>query len=61
MSKAELDNLVTIFNFDIENSEKQKIKKIVNHFMQIVGYTLKIDDEVIDIKTKIDLQTIWKS
>lgn len=61
LSKAELDNLVTIFNFDIEDSEKEKIKKIVNHFMQIVGYTLKINGEVIEIKTKIDLQTIWKS
>jgi hypothetical protein len=61
LSKSELDNLVTIFNFDIEDSEKEKIKKIVNHFMQIVGYTLKLDGEVIEIKTKIDLQTIWKS
>jgi hypothetical protein len=29
--------------------------------MKIVGYTLKLDGEVIEIKTKIDLQTIWKS
>ncbi len=61
LSTEEIDNLVTIFNFDIDESEKESVKDIVNHFMQIVGYTLKLDNDVIEIKTKIDLETIWKN
>jgi hypothetical protein len=55
-----MENLVTIFNFDIEDSEKETISSIVNNFMRIVGYTLKLEGEVIEIKTKINLETIWK-
>lgn len=61
LSESELENLVLIFNFDMEESEKLKVKKIVNNFMKIVGYSLKINGEVVEIKTKIDLQSIWKS
>lgn len=60
LTEQEMENLVTIFNFDIEDSEKEIISGIVNHFMQIVGYTLKLEGEVIEIKTKINLETIWK-
>lgn len=60
LSEAELENLVLIFNFDMEESEKISIQKIVNTFMKIVGYSLKIEGEVVEVKTKINLQTIWK-
>lgn len=60
LSEEELENLVLIFNFDMEDSEKKLIQKIVNNFMRIVGYSLKIDGEIVEVKTKIDLQTIWK-
>lgn len=60
LNEQEMENLVTIFNFDIEDSEKEIISGIVNQFMQIVGYTLKLEGEVIEIKTKINLETIWK-
>ncbi len=60
LSEEELENLVLIFNFDMEDSEKKSIQKIVNNFMKIVGYSLKIDGEVVELKTKINLETIWK-
>lgn len=60
LSEDELENLVLIFNFDMEESEKRTIQKIVNTFMKIVGYTLMIEGEIVEVKTKINLQTIWK-
>ena len=44
----------------MEDSEKKVIQKIVNNFMKIVGYSLKIDGEIVEVKTKINLETIWK-
>jgi hypothetical protein len=56
----EIENLVTIFNFDIESSEQSKIRKIVKAFMSVVGYSLQIDGKIVDVKSKLDLETIWK-
>jgi hypothetical protein len=60
LSQEELENLFQIFNYDIEESERLVIKGIVNKFTKIVGYSLKVDNDILEIKTKIDLQTIWK-
>ena len=57
---SEIENLITIFNYDIESTEQSKIKKIVKIFMKLVGYTLISNGKVIDVKSKLDLQTIWK-
>ncbi len=56
----EIENLVTIFNFDIEQSEQSKIRKIVKKFNSLISYSLQLDGKVIDIKSKLDLETIWK-
>ena len=56
----EIENLVTIFNFDIEEVEQNKIREIVKEFMKVVGYSLQLDGKVIDVKSKLDLETIWK-
>lgn len=60
LSFEEIENLVIIFNSDLEEQEKDKIQKIVANFLKIVGYTLKVNGDIVEIKTKIDLQTIWK-
>lgn len=57
----EIENLVTIFNFDIEDSEKEKISGIKDRFTNLVGYSLKKENQVIEMKSKLDLQTIWKN
>lgn len=57
---SEIENLIEIFNFDIDDNEKKKIKSIVSKFMNAVSYSIKIDGKVIDIKSKLDLETIWK-
>lgn len=57
---AEIDNLIQIFNFDLEDSEKKKISKICKMFSYLHKYSLRKGDRVIDINSKIDLEKIWK-
>lgn len=60
LSFEEMENLVIIFNYDLDSKEQEKISKITDKFMKIVGYNLKKDDRIIEIKSKIDLEKIWK-
>ena len=55
----ELDNLITIFNVDLEQNEQEKISKIVSKFAPIFRYTLKKGEKVIDLNAKLNLATIW--
>jgi hypothetical protein len=56
----EIDNLLQIFNFDLDNSEKEKINNICKKFSKIHKYSLKKGNKIIDISAKIDLEKIWK-
>ena len=60
ISFSEIDNLIQIFNFDIEKDEKEKIKNIVNLFQPIQKYSLKKGSRVIEINSQIDLEKIWR-
>jgi hypothetical protein len=60
MSFSEIENLIHIFNFDMEESDMKKVRKIVRTFQPIQKYSLKRDGKVIDINSKIDLEKIWK-
>lgn len=57
---GEIENLIQIFNFDIETEELEKVKKIVNIFLPIQRYSLIQNGVVIDINAKIDLGKVWK-
>jgi hypothetical protein len=56
----EIENLIQIFNFDIEEEDRKKIRSIVKKLSIIGKYSLKKDSQVIDVSAKIDLATIWK-
>ena len=56
----EIENLIQVFNFDIEDSELKKVKKIVKIFSPLQKYSLIKNGKVIDINSKIDLEKIWK-
>jgi len=56
----EIDNLIEIFNFDLDNEELFKIQKIIETFTPLQKYSLIRDGREIDINSKIDLQNIWK-
>jgi len=60
ISFDEIDNLIQIFNFDMESSELKKVRTIVKSFSPIQKYSLKRGNRVIEINSKIDLEKIWK-
>jgi len=60
ISFDEIENLIQIFNFDMEQNELNKIGKIIKLFIPLQKYSLKRNGKVIDINSKIDLERIWK-
>jgi len=56
----EIDNLIQIFNYDIEESDSKKVRKVIKMFQPIQRYSLKRGNKVIEINSKIDLEKIWK-
>jgi hypothetical protein len=60
LSFDEIDNLIQIFNYDIDKAELSKINEIMKTFMPIQSYSLTKDGNVIEISSKIDLEKIWK-
>lgn len=60
MTFNEVDNLISIFNDDMDDSEQKKVKNITKKFINVIGYSINKDGKTIDIKTKVDLENIWK-
>ena len=60
LDNNEIENLITIFNYDIDDDEKSKIKSVINKFIEIVGYNLKHRNLLIDVKSNVDLENVWK-
>jgi hypothetical protein len=60
LSFNDIDNLIQIFNYDMEDAEKKKVRNIIKTFSPIQKYSLKRNGRVIDINSKIDLEKIWK-
>jgi hypothetical protein len=56
----EIENLVQIFNFDMESEEIVKVKKIINAFAPIQRYSLIKDGKVVEMTSKINLEKIWR-
>jgi len=58
LNSSEIENLIQIFNFDIDEEERNKIKKIIDKFRSITGYSLIADGITIGLKP--NLTNIWK-
>jgi hypothetical protein len=56
----EIENLIQIFNNDIDEQDRNKIEKIVKKLSVIGKYSLKKDSQIIDVTAKINLSNIWK-
>lgn len=56
----EIENLIQIFNFDMEEEEVEKTDEIVVIFIPLQKYSLIKDNKVIEISSKINLQKIWE-
>ncbi len=57
---AEIDNLIEIFNNDLDKEEKIKISKIIEQFKGFSKYSIKSNNRIIEVNNKIDLSKIWK-
>lgn len=57
---SEIDNLIQIFNFELQENELKSIKKITKELSIISRYSLIRDSKIIDVSAKIDLEKIWK-
>lgn len=60
ITHGEIENLIEIFNNDLDKDELKKISKIIKLFYPIQKYSLIKEGKVIEITYKIDLQNIWK-
>jgi len=60
LTKKEIENLITIFNDDLDKKEIDKINGIIEEFSKSIKYTLKIGKKVIDLQSKIQLKEIFR-
>ena len=56
----EIENLIQIFNFDMEADEFEKTEYLVRLFIPLQRYSLIKNNKVIEMSSKINLQEIWK-
>ena len=56
----EIENLIQIFNYDLDDDERIKVENIINRFSGLQRYTLKKNNKIIEITSRINLETIWK-
>ena len=60
LSKDEMENLIQIFNDDLNIEEKKKVDNIIKIFSELHRYTLKKENKIIEITSRINLGNIWK-
>jgi hypothetical protein len=60
LDDSEIENLIIIFNEDLDDNEKSKIKSIIHKFRNLIGYSIKVENKIIDLKSNLDLENIWK-
>ena len=60
VSFEEIENLIQIFNFDMEEEEAEKTDSLVRMFIPLQKYSLKRNNKIIEMSSKINLQEIWK-
>jgi hypothetical protein len=59
LSYDEMDNLVTIFNEDLDDIEKEKISNIIKLIYPAIGYTLKWNNKIVGLDMKIDFEKLF--
>lgn len=56
----EIENLIQIFNFDMDKEDMKKMKYVIKIFLPLQRYSLKKDGKVVEMNSKINLEKIWK-
>lgn len=57
---SEVENLIEIFNCDMDENDKKMIGKIVECFFPMQRYSLLKDGKAIEMSSKINLKEIWR-
>jgi len=56
----EIENLIQIFNYDMESDELEKTKAIIKLFSPLQRYSLKKNGKIVEMNSKINLEKIWR-
>lgn len=56
----EIENLIQIFNFDIDSDERSKVERAASTLKPMQRYSLRKNGKIIDLSAKINLEKIWK-
>ena len=56
----DIENLIQIFNYDLNEIESQKVSSIIKIFNKLQRYTLLDKGYEVDLSTRINLQYVWK-
>jgi len=59
LEPAEVQNLIQIFNHDLDEVERKKVSSVIEGFSPIVSYSLKVDGLKVEMKSNINLENIW--
>jgi len=59
LGDEEIENLIQIFNEDLDEAERAKVSAIVARFSGIVSYSLLVDGQRVELKTNVNLGQIW--
>ncbi len=59
LSEDEIDNLITIFNEDLEEKELAKVRDIVTKMAMAIPNTLKVGNSVINVDLKVDFENLF--
>ena len=60
LTTDEIENLIQIFNYDMDSDEIEKIDNKIKSFSSLQRYTLRKGEKIIEITSRINLETIWK-
>lgn len=55
----EIESLIEIFNDSMDESNREIVNNVVKRFSPMISYTLKHNNRVVELRSKIDLATIW--
>lgn len=56
----EIDNILTIFNYEMTEIDVKKTNDVGDIFSNIIGYSLIKNGKVIEVKSKLNLSKIWQ-
>lgn len=60
LSNDEIENLITIFNYDIDISEQEKISEIITEMSPLITYSLRTETGyIVELDSKIDFEGLF--